>query len=644
MEGTTRLVELIVIGFVAGIVAGISPCILPVLPVILVAGATVPETAEPTIGEVEVDQTAAAEASASPDRLDPDLGRLVERPVAAPGTGSVLTLEASEVLAPPGGPSGPADEKARPKRSWWRAQARPVSVVAGLVISFSLVILTGSEIISALDLPQDFLRDAGLVLLVAVGLSFLFPPLSVFLERPFSRMTTGRQPKGNAGGFVLGLGLGLLFVPCAGPILAAITVAGATDRIGWTSVFLTVAFALGAAVPLLVVAIAGSQLSQRVGLLRTQAVRVRQVSGVIVLIMALAIGLNTFSALQRDVPGYTSALQNKIEGGSTVRKELSGLHASDPSQTSLANCNPMATTLINCGAAPDFTGITAWLNTPGGKPLSLPQLRGKVVLVDFWTYSCINCQRTLPHVESWYKDYAKDGFVVVGVHTPEFSFEHVVSNVRSEASTLGVNYPVAIDDNYKTWDAYNNEYWPAEYLVDAQGDIRHVSFGEGGYSDTERLIRQLLSDAHPATVLPPATDVPNKTPTGDQNPETYVGYQEEQYIENANLTQNVPTVYQFPSSEPLGALALSGTWTEGAQEATAGRAAEMELGFISNDVYLVMGGSGTVDVSVDGTHTKTVNVSGIPKLYTLVQGSSSTSRTLKLTFSPGVEAYDFTFG
>ena len=162
--------------------------------------------------------------------------------------------------------------------------------------------------------------------------------------------------------------------------------------------------------------------------------------------------------------------------------------------------------------APNFTGITAWLNTPGGQPLSLAQLRGKVVLVDFWTYSCINCQRTLPHVEAWYKDYAKDGFVVVGVHTPEFNFEHVVSNVKSESACLGVKYPVAIDNNYKTWDAYDNEYWPADYLIDAQGDVRHVSFGEGGYSDTESLIRQLLTAAHPDIVLPQATDVANKTP------------------------------------------------------------------------------------------------------------------------------------
>jgi thiol-disulfide isomerase/thioredoxin len=157
---------------------------------------------------------------------------------------------------------------------------------------------------------------------------------------------------------------------------------------------------------------------------------------------------------------------------------------------------------VNCGKAPNFAGVTAWLNTPGGKPLSLAALRGKVVLVDFWTYSCINCQRTLPHVEAWYREYAKDGFVVVGVHTPEFAFEHVVSNVRAQAAALGVHYPVAVDDDYATWNAYSNQYWPAAYLIDANGHVRHVHFGEGDYPGTGQLIRELLQQAHPGHPSP----------------------------------------------------------------------------------------------------------------------------------------------
>jgi cytochrome c biogenesis protein CcdA/thiol-disulfide isomerase/thioredoxin len=616
-----RVVELIAIGFVAGIVAGISPCILPVLPIILVAGATTPDNAREEAAVSGVESTGWVHPTA----------------LSTATVGGVATLRA---------PGPDATRTPAPKRSLWRTQARPVSVVAGLVVSFSLLILAGSEVLSAVGLPQGLLHDAGIVVLVAVGLGLLFPRLSALLERPFARISARRQPDGTAGGFVVGLALGLLFVPCAGPILAAITVAGATHKVGWTAVFLTIAFALGAAIPLLLVAVAGSELAQRTKSLRRHAPRVRQIGGVVVLVMALAIGLNTFSNLQRDVPGYTSTLQNKIEGGTKVRKQLSALSGNvTKHNAALTRCNPDASILINCGTAPNFAGITAWFHTPGGKPLTMAQLRGKVVLVDFWTYSCINCQRTLPHVESWYRDYAKDGFVVVGVHTPEFSFEHVVSNVRTEAAALGVKYPVAVDDNYKTWDAYDNEYWPAEYLIDAQGQVRHVSFGEGGYSDTERLIRQLLTAAHPGIDLPAATDVPDKTPTGEENPETYVGYQKLQYLMPEDETSHdEPAVYQFPSSLQLGGLAWSGTWTDHAEEATAGGNARMELAFLADDIYLVIGGSGTVDVSIDGKHTRTVNVGGVPKLYSLFHAAASTTGTLEFSASPGIQAYDFTFG
>jgi cytochrome c biogenesis protein CcdA/thiol-disulfide isomerase/thioredoxin len=579
------VVELVVIGFFAGLVCGISPCIVPVLPVILVAGATTPTGGDGRTG----------------------------------GDAPVVV------------------------RSRWRAQARPVSVVAGLVVSFSLLILVGSEIISALGLPQGFLRDAGITLLVVVGLSFLFPPLSTLLERPFARIGA-RQPNGEGGGFVMGLALGLVFVPCAGPILTAITLAGAKHSVSWTAVLLTVAFGIGVAIPLLIVAVAGRELVQRARTLRRHGTRVRRISGVVVLVMALTIGSNTFSGLQKDLPGYSTAGQS----GSQLRRQLAGVEGENSAPgagvADLARCSSTATSLIDCGRAPNFTGIVSWLNTPGDHPLSLTQLRGKVVLVDFWTYSCINCQRTLPHIEAWYKDYAKDGLVVVGVHTPEFNFEHVVSNVRSESARLGVHYPVAIDNNYATWDAYDNEYWPADYLIDSRGDVRHVSFGEGGYADTEGLIRQLLRAAHPDVGLGPGTDVANQTPTEEMSPETYVGYQEEQYIVNPTLTRNAPATYQVPSSVPLGALALSGTWTEEAQEATAGSDAALKLGFLAKDVYLVMGGSGTVHVSVDGRPTKTIRVGGVPKLYTLLQASSTETATVTLTVSAGVEAYDFTFG
>jgi cytochrome c biogenesis protein CcdA/thiol-disulfide isomerase/thioredoxin len=619
------MVELVVVGVVAGFLAGISPCILPVLPVVLVAGAAQPA------GARTAHRSAAQAAAAQPSAVQPAAVRAAGPVGAPPG-------QAVPPAAPPNAPTS-AIATPGPTRGGSRfGLRRPLAVITGLVLSFSLLILVGSEILSLLHLPQDSLRDAGIALLILVGLGYLVPPLGALLERPFARLGT-RKPSAATGGFVLGLALGVLYVPCAGPVLAALTVVGATHRVGLTAVILAAAFAVGTAVPLLAVAVAGGQLTGRVAAIRRHATQVRRVGGVVLVAMAVAIAANAFAGLQRDLPGYSTALQ----GSAKIRQQLNGL--TGVPQTSLTKCNANATTLVNCGPAPNFKGITAWLNTPGDRPLSIRELRGKVVLVDFWTYSCINCQRTLPHVEAWYKEYARYGFVVVGVHTPEFSFEHVVSNVRAEAAAFGVHYPVAIDDNYATWNAYDNEYWPADYLIDATGDVRHVHFGEGDYATTEQLIRELLVAAHPGRSLPPPTDVPDKTPTGELSPETYVGYDRLQYLVPSDaVVPNAPAVYHFPASLPMAGLGLSGTWTEHAEEATADSDARLELSFLAQDVYLVLGGSGTINVSVNGHHTQTIDVAGVPRLYTLYQAGSANTGTLLLQVSPGVQAYDFTFG
>jgi hypothetical protein len=209
-----------------------------------------------------------------------------------------------------------------------------------------------------------------------------------------------------------------------------------------------------------------------------------------------------------------------------------------------------------------------------------------------------------------------------------------------------VRYPVAIDNNYATWNAYSNQYWPADYLIDAQGNVRSVHFGEGDYSTMGQLIRQLLQAARPHLSVATPAGVPDKTPAGQMNPETYIGYEELQYLDPPEVTHDAPAVYHFPASLPLGALGLAGTWTDHAQEATAGQGAELELGFLAQDIYLVLGGTGTLDVSVNGHHTQTIDVAGVPRLYTLYQAQAGSAGSGKLVLhaSPGVEAYDFTFG
>jgi cytochrome c biogenesis protein CcdA/thiol-disulfide isomerase/thioredoxin len=570
------------------------------------------------------------------------------------------------------------------------SRRRPLLIIGGLVLSFSLTVLFAQTVLNFLHLPLDFLFWLGVAMLGAIALGLLVPKLGELLERPFARLGSTRYAS-EGGGFVLGLSLGPVFVPCAGPVLTAISVAGTHGRVGASALLVTLFYAIGITLPLLVLAIVAQRAATSWTGLRKRLPMVRQVAGVVLGIATLAIAFNWLGAVQRDVPGYTTALENHIESTNsacTALRQLSGERqnqfaaanarlegrkatcsvtdagntqsghlaagksTSTTSTTSPATTSPQKSTVFmanktnlpNLGHAPNFTGITAWFNTPGDQPLSLSDLRGKVVLVDFWTYSCINCQRALPHVEGWYNDYKSDGLVVVGVSSPEFAFEHVASNVKSAAGSLGIEYPVAVDDNLATWDAYNNEYWPADYLIDPTGVVRAYNFGEGGYGTMESNIRMLLA-ANGVSGLPSRTDVPDKTPTNQSmTPESYVGYQRLSNEVGTSVIPDKAIVYHPPASIPSNSLAFGGTWTVHSEEATAGSNATLGLQFTANDVYLVMSGLGTVGVSLNGQPLTTLHVGGVPKLYTLLSSPSARSGVLSLRVSPGVEAYDFTFG
>jgi cytochrome c biogenesis protein CcdA/thiol-disulfide isomerase/thioredoxin len=617
--------------------------VLPVLPVIFAVGAT---------SGLRVDTEAAGEGQ---DAYPRAAAVPVDVAVGVGSRGSALSSREDGASVPTVGPAGtdtrvadadsieaPSISDAEARLAELRRRSRPIAVVGGLVLSFSVFTLTGSWLLSILGLPQDALRWIGLIVLGALGLGLIVPAIGEALEVPFARLGRGHQHT-EGGGFVLGLSLGLVFVPCAGPVLAAITVVGAEHRFGLSALVLTVAFAMGVAVPLLVFALLGQRLAGHMQLVRTQAAVARRVAGVILLLTALSIGFNLTAGLQRALPGYTDALQKGIEANAGARQALGGV-TGNGSGGVLANCTDGSPVLQQCGTAPPISGITQWLNTPDGRSLSIAGLRGRVVLVDFWTYSCINCQRSLPHVEAWNRAYAADGLTVIGVHTPEFAFEHVVSNVAVAARQLGVLYPVAIDNQYATWTAYENSYWPAEYLIDASGRVRHVDFGEGQYQQTESFIRQLLVAADPKVVLPRATDVADTMPTEQTTPESYLGYQHPQNLAGQTVQEDRMSTYQAPASIPQDEYAYNGEWSIGSESATAGQGAMLSLRYQARDVYLVLGGSGTIKVSVDGVQTRAIVVGGVPRLYQLVGSDSYQQRLLSLAVSPGVQAYDFTFG
>ena len=504
------MVVLLGIAFLAGVVTAISPCVLPILPIVLVGGAA-------------------------------------------------------------GG------------------RKRPFAIVAGLALSFFTFTLFAAWLLGRLGLPKDLLRNIALALLFLLAAALIIPPLGTLLERPFLRFSR-YGARDVSSGFLLGASLGLVFVPCAGPVLAVITVKAASLDFGWRTLALTAAYSLGVAGVMLVFAILGQRASERTKTFRAHAPQVRMALGVIMAAAALGIAFNLDLKAQTALSDYTGWFQSKVEKTAFATRRLDSLRAPSkytpsplPRPELLRNGS-----LPDYGQAPAFTGISHWLNTPGGRPLTMHGLRGKVVLIDFWTYSCINCIRTLPYLESWYRTYAKDGLVIVGVHTPEFAFEHELSNVRSNAHDLGVRYPVALDNDYGTWSAYGNQYWPAEYLVDRKGQVRHAHFGEGEYDQTEQAIRTLLAER--GQTLPKALDLPDRTPTGGITPESYLGFSRLARYVGSPIKANRMAEYELPASLGQGELAYGGRWKVGPQQIVAGPHARLRLHFDARKVHLVLGG------------------------------------------------------
>jgi cytochrome c biogenesis protein CcdA/thiol-disulfide isomerase/thioredoxin len=549
------VIVLLAIGFVAGVITALSPCVLPVLPIVFAGSAA--------------------------------------------GDG----------------------------------RRRAFAIIAGLVVSFTMFTLTAGALLAALGLPQDILRNLAIAMLFVLAATLVFPRFGVLIERPLAFMS--RRRVGDRGAFLLGVSLGLVFVPCAGPVLATISVLSAQHRISLGTLLLTLSYALGAGSILLLVAI-GSQRVTRP--LRTHGLAFRRAMGLVVAAGALAIVFNVDQDLQTRLGSYSTVLQEHVEETSYAQARLADLRGGT---NALASPDVSAAGVLpDYGPAPEFRGIERWLNTAGERPLSIAGLRGKVVLLDFWTYSCINCIRTLPHLRALYSAYHAHGLEIVGVHTPEFAFEHVLSNVRRATHDLNVTWPVALDNSYGTWNAYSNQYWPAEYLIDRAGHVRHVQFGEGDYEKTEQSVRLLVGSASPR-----AASVVDATPTGLATPETYLGYArlDRSRYRGSTPRPKVTHEYTFPNELPRDYISFAGEWTIGEESAVAGNSARLRLHFNARFVYVVLAGHGRTRVLVDGRPVGTLRVDS-NRLYAVVDRRSQRDGLLELRFSPGVEAYSFTFG
>ena len=504
-------------------------------------------------------------------------------------------------------------------------------------------------------------RWAALALLALFGIALVFPSVSDRLTRPIvalgSRLTEKRGQQASIwSSVVLGVATGLLWAPCAGPILGIIFTAAALQGASFNTTLLLLAYALGAATSLALALAIGGRVFARMKKSLGASERIRQVLGVLVLlgVAAIALGLDT-----RVLSKLSSAQTAGLESG--LARKLGASQAMDETSTRTNASGELVLPVI--GDLPPLEGLGPWFNS---RPLTNQQLKAKVVLIDFWTYSCINCLRTLPYLKAWDAKYRNDGLIIIGVHAPEFAFERDPANVAKAIQDLGIRYPVALDNQYRLWSALHNQYWPAHYFVDAQGRIRYFHHGEGEYAMSERVIRQLLAEAGHA----PTGRMAETQASGAEaaaafseigSPETYIGYaRAERFVSPGGLLHDRPKTYSAPPLD-LNQWALEGRWVDNRQSARSIAAGStISFRFHARDLHLVLGSASgkpvrfrvtldgrapASDAGVDSKPDGTGVVTG-QRLYQLVrQKGPVRDRTFSITFlDPGVEGFSFTFG
>ena len=536
---------------------------------------------------------------------------------------------------------------------------RPYGIIVGFVFSFTIFTLFLATLVRLTGIPTNALRIIAGVVLLVFGLSLLLPNIQALMEKLFSKLSRFGPKAGTHagfwGGFVIGLTIGIVWTPCVGPILASVIALAATSQVSTATFLITLTYSIGTAIPMFLIMYGGRNLLNRAPWLVRNTPAIQKVFGVLMILFALAI----FTNIDQQVEGYLAATPygadlTQLENNTAVTNQLNTLKGQSGSNSS-TNTNGLFNTNY---PAPDFVGVTKWLNTD--KPLSIHDLKGKVVLVDFWTYTCINCIRTLPHVTSWYDKYNKDGFVVIGVHTPEFEFEHETANVENAIKQYHIYYPVAQDNNYSTWNNYNNQYWPADYLIDANGNVRRTEFGEGEYDQMELAIQTLLKQAG-KKVTAKIDTMPDTTPQDQISPETYLGSNRMQYYYPSSTLGNGTSTYTLSNTLPQNTYSLGGQWTINGEYAVTGKNATLNYNFVARNVYLVLRPSSssktsTVKVFLDNKPVTSANagtdvkngVLTIPtdRLYNLINLHGKTeNHLLRLEFqTPGIQTFAFTFG
>lgn len=534
---------------------------------------------------------------------------------------------------------------------------RPLGVILGFIVSFTFFTLFLSTVVRLIGISPDALRTVSIVVIAGFGLSLLVPRFQLILENAFSKLSVllpqGRNHTGLVGGILIGLSLGLLWTPCVGPILASVISLALTGSVTIDAFIITLAYSIGTAIPMFLIMIGGQRALTRVPWIVQNTATIQKAFGIIMILTAIGIYFNIdrrFQTYILDVfPSYGTGL-TRIEDNSAVLKKLDEMQDA-PSRDRLLPDQSFP------APNPTFEGATRWLQS---QPLSLSdELKGKVVLVDFWTYTCINCIRTFPYLKSWYKEYKDDGFVIVGVHTPEFEFEKDTDNVEQAMKDFGIEYPVVQDNDYRIWQSYENRYWPAHYLIDREGKVRYTHFGEGKYDETEDVIRTLLKEGGTVTSQP--LHIPDETPETVRTPESYLGYARiDRFFNQGGIAQDRQARYTMPSSLPLHSQGFGGKWTFRPEHAESADMSQLNIHFQGKEVYLVMkpsqtGNKAYVEVFLDGRKIPAV-YSGTDvnngkvtveahRLYRLVSLPQAGSHVLQLKFTTQpIQVFAFTFG
>jgi len=544
---------------------------------------------------------------------------------------------------------------------------RPLGVVTGLVLSFTFATVALVYVIDALGLPDTLVRTIAIVTLLLFGIALLIPRLGDRIEAWGSRIAPAPARVGGDGfgsGLVLGLSLGLVYAPCAGPILAGVITVSAAQDFTAGKLGVALAYGVGSAAVLYALMLGGRRLTNR---LLPHRAWIQAATGAVMVAVALAmtadLDLKFQGAIADDLPAFLVNPSGELEQSGAVAEQLASLAGSGHGAVEGGIEEAEAgVELPDYGPAPDFVDPGEWFNTEGGEGLSIEELTGDsngVVLIDFWTYTCINCIRTLPYLRAWDEEYREDGLTIVGVHAPEFAFERDAGNVADAISEHEIEYPVVQDNEFGTWTAFGNQYWPAKYLIDADGRVRFVHFGEGSYDETEAAIRSLLAEAGDPELgsgVPPQRAERIDPALG--TPETYLGIDRAQgWIEPPSARVND---YEAPPATALrlNEFAYGGGWEVDRESGLALEQATLSLSFQARRVFLVLGSRGSqprqLEVLLDGKPVTAAaagedvsggiaTVSG-QRLYRLVDLPKAGRHSLELRFEPGISGYAFTFG